>query len=253
MDEDQNLDAPEDDNIQEGAEAEVPEDETPDDAEGDEADDADSEGDDDQGDEQEPPARSRANSRIRTLTTREKEAKTRADNAEREVSQLRRQMEEVQRSVQATHTVKDAAAEAELLSQMDPVQRVAYEADKKINALNAEINRVKLSSLDSTDKATFLSKAQNDSVRTRLSAEVEKNLADMRSKGINAPREEIYYYLLGKELVEQKNKSGGKNPDKQAARARIDSTNGRSSSVRSDASSSRKGKTAEERLENMII
>jgi hypothetical protein len=251
MDEEQEFDAPEDQVG--GVEAEVPEDDS-ENAEGDDTAEISEDGDEEEQDNGEPQrTQSRANTRIRTLSIREKEAAGRAEKAEKEVSDLRRQMEEVQRSLHAGNAVRDSQAEQELLAQMDPVQRVAYEADKKFNALNAEMNRVKLSALDSTDRADFLSKAQNDPVRSRLAEQVEKNLADMRSKGINAPREDIYAYLLGKDFIAQKNKSGGKNPDKQAAKARINETQGRSSSVRGDTSSGRKGKSAEDRLADILL
>lgn len=252
MDNDKDVADPSENEFEGVGEAEVPEDETPEeDAEGDDHSDADGE-DESQGNGEQD-TRGRANSRIRSLNSEKKEAKERADKAERELSDLRRQMEEVRQSLHAGNAVKNAAAEQELLAQMDPVQRVQYEADKKIDAVHSELRKVQLSALDNSDKATFLAKAQNDPVRSRYSDQVEKNLADMRAKGFNAPREDVYAFLLGKSLIEQKTKSNGKNNDRAAARARVDATQGRSTSVRSDAPSSRKGKTAEERLSNIAI
>ena len=257
MDNDQEFAAPEDREITGGGEPEVPEDETPNDgdAEGDDGDNGeDAEEQDEPGpDSTEEPARGRASQRIQALNARTKEATDRAEKAERDMAALRAQMEEVQRSLHSGNAAKDAQAEAELLAQMDPIQRVQYEADKKINAIQVELRKVQLSNIDSADRATFLSKAQNDPVRTKLADQVEKNLSDMRAKGINAPRDDIYYYLLGKQLAEAKTKSGGKGPVRQEARSRVETTQGRTTSSRSDAPSGRKGKTAEDRLENVLL
>lgn len=252
MDDDKDLPEPEDIELEGDGEVDVPDDES-DAAEGeDTADDVD-EGEDEgeQGNQGQP--KSRANSRIRALKQREKEAVERAEKTERDLAALRYQMEQVQRSVHTSNSTKDAEAEAELLAQMDPVQRVQYGADKKINAVHGELRKLQITALDSSDKATFLAKAQNDPSRARLSDEVEKNLSDMRSKGLNAPREDIYYYLLGKSLEERKAKSGGKSPERTAASARINLTRGRSTSARSDASSGRKGRTSEEHLAEVLI
>ena len=257
LDEDKDIAAPEDKDTVGGGEPEVPEDETPndDDAEGDDGDNGeDAEEQDEPGpDSTDEPVRGRASSRIQALASERKAANERAEKAEREMAALRAQMEEVQRSIHSGSAAKDAQAEAELLAQMDPIQRVQYEADKKINAIQVELRRVQLSNIDSADRASFLAKATNDLVRQKLADQVEKNLADMRAKGINAPRDDIYYYLLGKQLAEQKAKSGGKGPVRKEAQSRVDATQGRTTSSRSDAPSGRKGKTAEERLENILL
>jgi hypothetical protein len=254
MDEDMSLDGPEDQTTGE-VEAEVPEDEEVlEDADSDEAEDSDDEdgGEQEQGEDQSQP-KSRANNRIRALSSEKKAERERADKAEAEITALRHQMETVQRSLQAGTAAKNSQAEAELLEQMDPVQRVQYDMDKKINNLHAQVQRAEFSAADSRDKAEFLSKYQSEPALARLSSEVEKTLSDMRSKGFNAPREELFALAIGRDLLAKKSQTGKKNPDKQAAQARVNSTQGRSSSARSDTSSGRKGKSAEERLENIIL
>ncbi len=252
MDEDMELYAPENTNV-EGNEAEVPEDELPEnDADSDDADEAD--GDVGEEESSEPVQKGRAANRIQTLRNREKEALTKAEKAEQEVAALRRQMEDVQRRLHTGTIQQDAAARQAALEAMDPYERVRFEADEKFNTLQRELQQVKMSAADSTDRANFLSKANVDPTRAELAAKVETELANMREKNLNAPREDIYYYLLGKSLAEKKAKSGGKTPEKQAARARVEQTQGRSSSARSDAASGgRKGKTAEERLDGIVF
>ena len=193
----------------------------------------------------------RASARIQTLAAERKAERERADKAEREMSYLKAQMEAVQRQIHTGSIQKDAVAEAELLAQMDPIQRVQYEADKKIDDLKSEFQRLQLSSTDNQDKATFLSKAQLDPVRAKYADKVEQTLSEMRAKGLNAPRDDLYYYLLGKAMAEQK--ANGKSPERKAAQTRVETTQGRSSSIRSDAIGGGRGKTAEERLTDVIL
>ncbi|MDE2097913.1 MAG: hypothetical protein KGL39_11740 [Patescibacteria group bacterium] len=235
----------------EGTETETPENATDSEDVAEDTDEGDTE--DEQVENTQEPPKGRANARIQSLRNREKEATERAERAEREMSALRSQMEDVQRRLNAGNAEKDARAEEELLAQMDPVQRVQYESDKRIRGIEAELQRVKHAAIDSQDKATFLASAQNDPVKGKLVDQVEKNLSEMRAKGFNAPREEIYYYLLGKSLVEQKMKSGGKNAEKAAAKARVDATEGKMVTAKGDTPSGRKGKSAEERLEGVIL
>lgn len=243
-----------------GGDTEVPEDETPED-------DADTEGsaedaDGDEGEDEDQPQaqpkgedeRGRASSRIAKLANERKAERERAEKAERDVAALRAQMEEVQRRLSASQQ-PDPNAEAELLANMDPVERVKYESDKKINQLQSEIRRVQMTSIDAADKSEFLKGTHSDlSLRTKYLAKVEENLAGMRKNGLNAPRDEIYAYLIGKAHIERMQKAGGKNPDREAAKKRVTDTQGRTVSARSDASSGRgRGKTAEDRLENVLL
>jgi len=256
MDDDKEIIATEYKELVSGNEADVPEEETlnDDDVEsGEGIIDDDGEQDEPSPDSTEEHTRGRANQRIQALNARTKEATDRAEKAEREMAAIRAQMEEVQRSIHYGNVAKDAKAEEELLAQLDPIQRVQYEADKKINAIQVELRKVQLANIDSADRATFLSKTQNDPVRAKLADQVEKNLLDMRAKGINAPRDDIYYYLLGKQLAEAKMKSGGKGSIRKEAQTRVDTTQGRITSSRSDAPRGGRGKTAEDRLENVLL
>lgn len=204
-------------------------------------------------DKEEPDARSRASSRISKLANERKAERERAEKAERDVAALRAQMEEVQNRLR-TADKPDPRAEAELLAQMDPVERVQYESQKQINALQSQIRSVQLASMDNADKAEFLKGTHKDlTLRSKYVGKVEESLADMRKKGLNAPRDEIYAYLVGKAHIERMQKGEGTGPERRAAQKRVTDTQGKTTSIRSDAAGGRKGKTAEERLSDVIL
>jgi hypothetical protein len=258
MDDDKELPTPEldlDKDDKGGGEAEVPQEDDLEDADLEDAAELE-EGEGEEGEEQpEEDQRGRASARISKLANERKAERERAEKAERDVAALRQQMEEVQRRLQAPPQV-DPNAEAELLAQMDPVQRVQYESQKQINMLQSQIRSVQLASIDSADKAQFLSNLSPKelAIRQKYLPKVEEALADMRKKGLNAPREDIFDYVRGKAMREAERKANkGLDATKEAARTRVTNTQGRTTSVRSDAPSGRKGKSAEERLENVIL
>jgi len=195
----------------------------------------------------------RANNRVRSLANDRKAAREEAESAKAEARRLREQLDAVQRQMAGHRSEADLRAEAELLASMDPVQRVQYEADKKIENLQREIRGVQFAAADNNDKAMFLSKVANEPTRAKYVDKVEAALADMRAKGVNAPREDIYYYMLGKSFVETKGQGGNREADKKAAQKRVSVTQGKTTSIRSDAAGSRRGKSLEDRLANVLI
>ncbi len=204
-------------------------------------------------DEEAPPAKSRASDRVRSLANERKAAAERAERAEAENARLRSQMEAVQRQMAGQKSEADLRAEAELLATMDPVQRVQYESDKKIENLQREIQNVRMATADNNDKAQFLSKVATDPIRAKYVEKVETALAEMRAKGVNAPRDDIYYYMLGKSFAQSKAKGGNKTADKVAATKRVSAVQGKSASARSDTQRTARGKSLEDRLENVVL
>jgi hypothetical protein len=81
---------------------------------------------------------------------------------------------------------------------------------------------------------------------------VETELATLRSQNMNAPRESIMYYLLGKNAVEGRSKEVWK--QKRAAAARVRAQGTRPSNSGSDTAANRTRNTSlERRLENQSI
>lgn len=196
----------------------------------------------------------RAASRIQALANERKAERAAREKAEADAAALRAETERLRAQMEAAQRNRasdEAKREAELLETMDPVQRIQYEHDKKFNSLQAEMQRMRLEAKDSSDKATFLMKAKDDPVRAKYVDRVEVALSEMRAKGIDAPREDIYYYMLGKSFAEEKAK-GGKSSEKDAANARISSAKGKTSSVRGDATGAR-GKSLEDRLADVLL
>lgn len=221
------------------------------------ADDLDDSGDDklDSDDGYQPPQEgaSRASRRVQALANERKVDRERAERAEAEVARLSSQMAEVQRQLSSGRSAQEAQAEAELLANMDPIQRVQYEADKKIAAIQREVAATRVNALDAQDRAVYYARAENNKLLKQYGDKVEKALSEMRAKGINANRMEIYYYLLGKETHTRKEAGEGNPAARREAQRRINSSQGRPSSARSDAPAGRGGRSLEDRLADMSI
>lgn len=104
---------------------------------------------------------------------------------------------------------------------------------------------------DLNDRTAFQAKFSADPRRQKYEPRIEAELQKMRQNGQNAPREALYYLMLGKDIAEGRLKPKAK-PRTPAA----DVPRGRSPGVRSDVSA-RGAKTEHEkrraRLENMQI
>lgn len=104
---------------------------------------------------------------------------------------------------------------------------------------------------DLNDRTAFQAKFSADPRRQKYEPRIEAELQKMRESGQNAPREALYYLMLGKDIAEGRLKPKAK-PRTPAA----DVPRGRSPGVRSDISA-RGAKTEHEkrraRLENMQI
>jgi hypothetical protein len=108
---------------------------------------------------------------------------------------------------------------------------------------------------DINDKAEFMTlKASQGKTYDKLAPMVEERLKDIRAKGGDVPRKELYYYLLGKELAENKTKISTTKSESKTGGVKRGSTPG----ARSDVSSRESGRLTEaekrtKRLENVRI
>lgn len=198
----------------------------------------------------EPPAKevSRGTARVQKL------AKER-DAAAEEAKTLRQRLVDVE----AAHRNDPARAEQERaeaarVAAMDPAERERYEDRKLITTLQAQVQNLGFSQADGLDRARFEAKTELNPVYKKYAAEVETALQDMRTKGVNTTREAILTFKLG-EAARKKLEAGavGGQKRKAAAEGRVAKVNGRSANIRSDAPSTGKGKTEEDRLRGVQI
>lgn len=167
-----------------------------------EADTDDSDADDDEGGEQ-PPARqpSRGDRQIGAL--RERSRLVAEENA-----RLTRELEAARRAPAAPAApVETAAQRAERFALMSPDERTEAIVSEALHRNNQQ-NQVLTSQLmDQSDRAAFDARATVNPLFKKLGADVERELATLRSRGENLPRETIAIYLIGQRVVAQQGKT----------------------------------------------
>lgn len=148
---------------------------------------------------------------------------------------------------------EDPAVEQAKIAAMEPVDRVAYLADKRIQALEAQLGNLGFQTQDSSDKASYDARCAFDPLYEKYKPRVETALASMRANRANSTREAILTYLIG----EDARKRAAEKPDGQrrraAAASRVEKANGKSANMRSDASTSKAEKSLEDRLRGKQI
>ena len=73
---------------------------------------------------------------------------------------------------------------------------------------------------DVSDRAQFQSQFQSDPRRSKYADRIEQELTTLRQRGQNAPREALYYFMLGKDIAEGKLKAKPKAPPADLPRGR---------------------------------
>lgn len=191
--------------------AELPEDvETPDEGvveDGEEADDEVPATDQEEGGEEEvaQPRRSRANDTIRELRSRAQTEKERADRIEREVQDIRAQQQRAQQQPQISQE-----QEAERLALMTPEERSDYKVNKALEGHRREMAATQFRMEDNADKLAFQAKAAADKVYAKYAQKVEDQRIALLRQGQVIPREELFYWMLGKDALAARTKAGAK-------------------------------------------
>ena len=154
------------------------------------------------------------------------------------------------------HDVAAQQAEAQRVAAMDPLERQAYEADKRVKALEAQVANLGFAQQDGLDRARFEAKAAVVPLYAKYMPQVEKTLQEMRATGVNTTREAILDYLYGKAQrlkAEQALKDGTNKKVSAAAAGRVASVNGRPANLRGDASGVGGGKSLEDKLRGVPL
>lgn len=182
------------------------------------------------------------------------EAKRHREDAER----YQRELTEARAASRPQHRGDDETAreDARLAAADTPeLEKWQIRANRELRAGRSTAQAALMQAQDVNDRTAFTSISLGDPVAKKYEARVEKELADMRAKGQNAPREAIYTYLLGKDMREGKFKKKSAAPAAGTEKKTVD--RGRTPGVRSDVSG-RSGAMSEhekraKRLENVSI
>ncbi|MGN6657082.1 MAG: hypothetical protein ACTHJ9_17315 [Rhodanobacter sp.] len=172
---------------------------------------------------------------------------------EQQVSEAQRRYQEAVSRTPPTTPQQDPEwqREEERLRAADvtDLERWQIQSNRTLRETRATAAQAVMHAQDTADRANFQSKFSTDPRRSKYADRVEQEITSMRQKGQNAPRETVYYYMLGKDIAEGKLKAKPKAPP-------ADLPRGRTPNARTDVSG-RSGKSDHqkraERLANIQI
>lgn len=227
----------------EGDESEATED---DDAE--EGDDEDGEdGEEAEGDDPEP--KPKKEGRYAVLARRAKQAEEEAKRTREQFDQLQRQ---VQQQLQGPARAQWEAAERAKVEAMLPEERLAYQTQQQLQAMQHTLAQVQFQSAEAAERAEFAAKASVNPAYAKYADRVEKMKQDFLRDGKNVSRENILRHLIGEDALARGTKAGAK--QRASGAARKAAAKGRPVSGRGDqASGGRAPKSLEEKLADVYI
>jgi hypothetical protein len=140
------------------------------------------------------PPRSRASDTIRDLRSRAQAAEEQYRRLEAEINALKSTQPRVDPEVEEE--------ERKLRNPETPeLERWQITANRRIRTAEANSRMQLISALDLADKASFDRVTIRDGNAEKYRDRVESHLQEMRKSGRNPPREEVYHYLLGRDVA----------------------------------------------------
>lgn len=189
----------------------------------------------------------RRDDRIEALTRQNKELAQRLDTVLASMGQQRQQPQQQGENEVQRKERRALMSETERLA--EDVRDSELRTQRNLGGLQATIQ-------DTTDRTLYQTKAAVDPLYKKWEARVEDELGKLRAQGSGAPREAIFYYLLGKAASESRGSKGNKKRIEDARR-RIDRNTTRPGNSRSDAPGSNRrggsGKSLEDRLSDVPL
>lgn len=160
---------------------------------------------------------SRGDRRIQSLVAREKQLA--ADNA-----RITRELDELRRSQHAPTYQPPAETpqqRAERLSLLSPEDRIRTEVDERLQQHERNQQQLLGRLQDSSDQTAFQALCARNPLAAKMSEQVERELAGVRSRGMDLPRQSIFTYLVGQKALEQMgkgNRAARRNQQRQQGR-----------------------------------
>lgn len=129
------------------------------------------------------------------------------------------------------------------------MERWQIQANRTLRDTQRQAQQAMFQAQDMSDRARFESKIANEPRRAKYSERVEEEVQKARQRGQQASREDVYYWMLGKDIAEGKLKAKPKTSTPAVPR-------GKPAGVRSDVQT--RGRTTDQdkrraRLENQNI
>lgn len=187
------LDEPEGEQPDDG---EQPDGETEDDADNDVDDPDDAEGDEPAAGAQPAPRGARQFGALREKTRQQSE----------EIARLTRERDEALRRPAPQQQPEDPRIEADRVALMSPEERIQYNVDKALARHRQQSDAVMGQLLDNSDRTAFDALGSTSALARKLGPEVERELAGLRARGQNLPRQVILQQLIGARVMAQQGK-----------------------------------------------
>lgn len=185
---------------------------------------------------------SRYNTRIQALTRAREEDRQRFD---RELADLRQQVN-APRQRQETPEEREAR-----IALMTPEERTDFRIREIERRHQEQMQQIAFTTAEATDQAAFSAVVRTDPRLQRYAPNVEAELAKMRQRGLNMPREEILNWIIGKEARSRM----GQGAKASGAKARVAKQTTRPINGGGDVAAQRgkRGQSLRERLEGIEI
>jgi len=188
---------------------------------------------------------------LETLRSKTKDLEEKTNRYERELAEARRGAPQARPDDDIVKQENARLADPAIT----PLEKWQIQSNRELRAGRSEAQAALMQAHDVSDRTAYAALCIGDPLAKKYEERVEKKLAEFRSKGINAPREEIYTFMLGKDMRDGKFKKKAAAPaPKQDAHPNLN--RGRMPGARSDVS----GRTAmserekrAKRLENVQI
>lgn len=197
--------------------------------------DADEPADPDAPDDPAAAAPSRRDTRIQSLSERNRQLAAEQARLTRELDQMRRSQPQPAYQPPA----ETPAQRAERLALLSPEDRIRTELHESQQAFEQRQQQMLRTLQDQTDITSFESLAARNPLAAKMRDEVEQALQGARARGQDLPRYAVFTYLVGQKALAQQgkgNRAARRNQQRQAARP---------AAARGDVSSSRQRTTGD--------
>lgn len=142
--------------------------------------------------------------RLQSLANKARDSDRRAIEAEAREKALQQQIESMRQQPQMQQPQYDPRAEQEYLAALDPAERLSYQFNKQLQAVQQQNQQQQYMMLEFMDKNAYQAKAAANPVYKQFEAEVEKMRAAEASRGRHFNREDILAFLIGQKMLNSK-------------------------------------------------
>jgi len=211
--------------------------------------------DEDESEPQEPELAARqgrrADHRFQALNERTRLAEERARESDRRLDELLRQRMQPQMPQGETPAQRE-----ERRSRLTPEERLTEDQRDMENRITRQMQGWQYTTWENQDRALYEAEARRDPEFRAYKDKVEKTIEQERAAGRSTPaREQVFYYLYGKEMYEKARAERQKQRQQAARRVQGNTVRPGSNATRSDVQPARRsgGRSLEERLSDVIL